>query len=307
MVAVGSWTHSRHIKQEVPFLEEILGQSFYPHVKPPPKHWLIWHIRGIWGLKYSMAMMITSCNNNHSSDQVFLQVASRTPSVTILSWPTMQKNTASGAVWLPDDQEVVQIKWKELGIHWNTFLLQWWPLWPTVINGVTWGPIIGRKYTWDISPLKMDFSLLAFHDFFFWCQKAAFEKNPPTKKSHTWSHNSVVTNILGPTKKHIFPIHPFNQNVWNVHLRKPNFWSSQVFSWESWSKIGGAKPPHSPIRLMEEAGHMRLEAPWKGTYLSRSEMKNNCLPYVYPKNHGISKLVLEILQAPCEKQSQIPL
>ena len=58
---------------------------------------------------------------------------------------------------------------------------------------------------------------------------------------------------------------------------------------------------------MEEAGHMRLEAPWKGTYLSSSEMKNNCLPYVYPKNHGISKLVLEILQAPCEKQSQIPL
>ena len=154
---------------------------------------------------------------------------------------------------------------------------------------------------------KNGFQPLAFHDFFFWCQKAAFEKNPPTKKSHTWSHNSVVTNILGPTKKHIFPIHPFNQNVWNVHLRKPNFWSSQVFSWESWSKIGGAKPPHSPIRLMEEAGHMRLEAPWKGTYLSRSEMKNNCLPYVYPKNHGISKLVLEILQAPCEKQSQIPL
>ena len=138
-------------------------------------------------------------------------------------------------------------------------------------------------------------------------QNLCSKRIPRTKKSHTWSHNSVVTNILGPTKKHIFPIHPFNQNVWNVHLRKPNFWSSQVFSWESWSKIGGAKPPHSPIRLMEEAGHMRLEAPWKGTYLSSSEMKNNCLQYVYPKNHGISKLVLEILQAPCEKQSQIPL
>lgn len=32
VVAVGSCTYSGHIKQEVPFLEEILGQSFYPHV-----------------------------------------------------------------------------------------------------------------------------------------------------------------------------------------------------------------------------------------------------------------------------------